>query len=124
MGHGCNKCENRSKSEIMIENYLISKSILFKVEYKFKDLRYKYPLRFDFAIIDEEGKVKYLIEFQGRQHFEFVEKFHENDSNFEIYKLRDEMKVKYCEENQIKLYTIRYNENIKNMLEKIISENE
>lgn len=34
-GHGCNKCENRSKSEVIIENYLLSNSINFKIEYKF-----------------------------------------------------------------------------------------
>jgi len=123
-GHGCNKCENRSKSEIIIEKYLISKSIVFETEFKFDGLRYKYPLRFDFAIFDDKNKVKYLIEFQGRQHFEFVKKFHENIQNFEVYKIRDEIKAKYCEDNKIKLFTIKYNENIENILEKIISEND
>jgi hypothetical protein len=34
------------------------------------------------------------------------------------------MKIKYCENNNIKLYIIRYDENIEESLEKIIKENE
>jgi hypothetical protein len=123
-GHACNKCENRSKSEIIIENILISKSINFKIEYKFFDLRYIYPLRFDFAIFDDENNLKYLLEFNGRQHYEFVRKFHVEEKNFEIYKERDKIKMDYCEKNNIKVFIIKYNDDIEKELEKIINENE
>lgn len=123
-GHGCNKCENRSKSEVIIENYLLSNSINFKIEYKFQDLRYKYPLRFDFVILDESENIKYLLEFNGRQHYEFVRKFHVTEDNFEIYKERDRIKKDYCETMNIKLHIISYKEDIIESLKKIIKDNE
>ena len=120
-GHACNKCENRSKSELIIENILNSNLINFKTEYKFNGLRYIYPLRFDFAIFDESDNLKYLIEFNGRQHYEFVKKFHENESNFNVYKERDRIKMDYCKKNNIKIFIIKYNDNIEEQLKKIIS---
>lgn len=123
-GHGCNKCENRSKSEVIIENYLLTNSINFEIEYKFQDLRYKYPLRFDFAILDENLNIKYLLEFNGRQHYEFVRKFHVTEDNFEIYKERDRIKKEYCETMNIKLHIISFKENIIESLKKIVNENE
>ena len=40
-------------------------------EYSFKDLvsLTGRPLRFDFAVFDDEGEIDFLIEFQGKQHY-------------------------------------------------------
>lgn len=122
-GHGCNKC-NRSNGEIIIENLLDSKEIIYKTEFTFEDLRYKYPLRFDFAIIDSNKCIKYLIEFNGKQHYNYYPRFHRSEIEFEDSMLRDEMKIKYCKDNNIKLYIISYKDDLYESIEKIIKENE
>lgn len=44
-----------------------------------------------------------LIECQGRQHTEFVKHFHGQAENFYSQKRRDNLKVEYCEENNLTL---------------------
>ncbi len=122
-GHGCNKC-NRSSGEINIENYLNNKNIIYKIEFIFENLRHKYPLRFDFAIFDNSNNLKYLIEFNGKQHYQYYPNFHKSETDFQDQLLRDNMKIKYCEDNGIKLYFISYKDNLEAELEKIIRENE
>ena len=122
-GHGCNKC-NRSSGEINIENYLNNKKIIYKIEFIFETLRHKYPLRFDFAIFDNSNNLKYLIEFNGKQHYSYNTRFHKSETDFQDQLLRDNMKIKYCKDNNIKLYIIRYNDDLESILEKIIKENE
>lgn len=122
-GHGCNKC-NRSTGEINIENFLDDNKIIYETEFSFNDLRYRYPLRFDFAIIDKNRDVKFLIEFNGKQHYDYYPKFHKSEKDFEESLIRDGMKIEYCEKNNIKLYIIRYDDDLELSLEKIINENE
>ena len=33
------------------------------------------PLRFDFVIFDDDNKIDFIIEYQGRQHYEPSSKF-------------------------------------------------
>ena len=51
--------------------------INFKEEYSFPDLTSPNGtlLRFDFAVFDDEGNLEFLIEYQGRQHYEASSKF-------------------------------------------------
>ena len=44
-----------------------------------------------------------LVECQGRQHTEFVKHFHGQVENFYSQKRRDNLKVEYCEENNLTL---------------------
>ena len=53
----------RSWGEKEIAEYLSQNNIKFAKEYSFKDLKQKYPLRFDFAILDTNNKVLCLIEY-------------------------------------------------------------
>lgn len=122
-GHGCNKC-NRSNGEINIENFLDDNEIIYETEFSFNDLRYRYPLRFDFAIMDKNRDVRFLIEFNGKQHYDYYPKFHKSENDFEESLIRDGMKIEYCEKNNIKLYIIRYDDDLELSLEKIINENE
>lgn len=121
-GHGCNKC-NRSFGEIEIENFLEENNIEYKTEYTFDDLRYRYPLRFDF-VVTEYNNIKYLIEFNGKQHYNYYPNFHNSENDFIESKERDQLKIDYCLDNNIKLYIIRYDENLNEHLQKIIKENE
>ena len=122
-GVGCPSC-NKSSGEQIIESYLNKKSIKFKSEYIFENLRIKKPLRFDFAIIDNDNKIKYLIEYNGIQHYEYRSALHKSKKDFEESLIRDNMKIEYCEKNNIKLYIIRYDDDLELSLEKIIKENE
>ena len=121
-GHGCNKC-NRSKGEILIENLLESNNIEYKTEFIFSDLRHKYPLRFDFAIFNN-SELKYLIEFNGKQHYEYYPSFHRSYDEYNESLKRDTLKIDYCKNKNIKLYILRFDSDICSELEKIIKENE
>ena len=59
-----------SRGEIKIEEILKESGLDFKMEYIFPELKSPNgrPLRFDFAIFNDNGEVKMLIEFDGKQH--------------------------------------------------------
>ena len=57
----------------------------------------------------------------GRQHYEPIE-FFGGINNFIAQQKRDYMKLEYCKNNQIPLFIIKYNENIKERLEEILNE--
>lgn len=56
-----------SNMERKIHNILLENNIPFKEEYIFPDLKSTSgkPLRFDFAIFDEDGDIDFLIEANG-----------------------------------------------------------
>ena len=47
--------------------------------------------------------MKILIECQGQQHDKFTKHFHKTIENFRASKKRDNLKVEYCEENDLTL---------------------
>jgi len=57
-----------SRGEIKIEDILIKAGFVFKEEYSFPDLVAESgrPLRFDFVVFDDDGKIDFIIEYQGR----------------------------------------------------------
>lgn len=59
-------CLGKSLGQDIIRNILIKNNISFETEFKFDDLKDKSCLRFDFALFDENEKLKKLIEFDGR----------------------------------------------------------
>lgn len=114
-----------SIGENIIENILRENQILYKKEYTFKDcinqetLR---PFRFDFAILNEDNSVKFLLEFDGRQHYygPDTSSWH-NAMSLEEIQERDEIKNQYCQNNNIQLKRIPYYDlnkiNIDNILD-------
>jgi hypothetical protein len=56
-----------SRGEIKIEEILKESGLSFTEEYSFPDLVSPSgrPLRFDFAVFDDEGEIDFLIEYQG-----------------------------------------------------------
>lgn len=66
-----------SRGEIKIAEILEMNNIVFKEEYEFPGLKSPNgrPLRFDFAIFDDDGNLDFLIEYQGKQHYQAVSKF-------------------------------------------------
>lgn len=66
-----------SRGEIKIAEILEMNDINFIEEYTVPGLVSSNgkPLRFDFAIFGDDGNLDFLIEFQGRQHYEAVSKY-------------------------------------------------
>ena len=63
---------NASRGEIKIREILEEAGLDFKMEYIFPDLKTSNgrPLRFDFVVFDDDGKIDFLIEYQGKQHYQ------------------------------------------------------
>jgi DNA anti-recombination protein RmuC len=57
-----------SRGEICIEEILEEAGLPFKMEYSFPELTSSSgrPLRFDFVVFDDDGKIDFIIEYQGR----------------------------------------------------------
>lgn len=66
-----------SRGEIKIFEVLTDAGLNFEEEYIFPGLNSNNgrPLRFDFAVFDDEGNVDFLIEYQGIQHYQASSKF-------------------------------------------------
>ena len=111
-GQRCFVC-NQPKGEVEIAKILKKLNIRFIPQYRFDDCKYKYKLPFDFYLPDFNT----CIEFDGKQHFIPV-KYFGGEEGFKERKRRDELKNKYCKENDIKLIRIPYNsfKDIKNIL--------
>ena len=98
-----------SRGEIKICDILDSAGVVFKEEYSFPDLISSSgrPLRFDFAVFDDEGNLDFLIEYQGVQHYEAKSKFGGARGLFQ-QQYNDRMKREYCEKHGYKLIAIPY----------------
>lgn len=117
-GKGCPRC-NTPKGELAIAKFLDNKNIYYIRQYKFDDCKNKNHLFFDFYLSD----YNMCIEYDGEQHFEIVDFSSHNQERakkqFEKIKLRDNIKNKYCQQNNIKLLRIPYwdFDNIEKILE-------
>lgn len=111
------KCRktNSSKGEKRIAKFLKENQIEFEVEKKFKDLKNKESLRFDFYLSD----LNIAIEYDGIHHFKPIEHFG-GKIYLEETKKRDEIKNNYCRDNEITLIRIPYYNY--NSIEDILSE--
>lgn len=101
-----------SKAEDYIYNYLTSKNIKFIHQHTFENLISIRKLKFDFAIIDANNKLLKLIEYDGEQHY-FPVRFGgidiiKSEENFKYLQNLDEMKNRYCRDNNIELIRIPY----------------
>lgn len=98
-----------SKGEIKIYNILVKYGVPFAEEYEFPDLvsTSGRHLRFDFAIFNDDGSLDFLIEFQGRQHYQPVSKFGGNRA-VQKQKYNDNQKRIYCMRHGINLVTIPF----------------
>ena len=113
-GTRCPYCNNMSNGEKLMFDFLKSKNIKFKTEYKFSDCRNINPLPFDFGIFDNFWNLKFVIEVDGGFHRDVVIM---NNSitkdkaikNLKDQQKRDKIKDDYCLDNNIKLYRIEYN---------------
>ena len=100
-----------SRGEVKIAEILEMNGINFKEEVEFPDLKSSNgnPLRFDFAIYNDDDTLDFLIEYQGKQHYEAVSKYG-GSKGFHRQRYNDNMKRRYCVLNDIKLIEIPYTE--------------
>jgi Zn finger protein HypA/HybF involved in hydrogenase expression len=111
-GNGCPNCKNKiSKGENIIINYLKENNISFIPQHKFENCKYKKLLPFDFYLPD----YNMCIEYDGSQHFKIS---WNNIEKFKLIQIRDKIKTDYCNNSNIKLIRIKYNDNIIEKLEK------
>lgn len=98
-----------SRGEIKIHEILEEAGLNFVEEYSFPDLVSSSgrPLRFDFAVFDDEGNLDFLIEFQGIQHYQAKSKFG-GASGLRKQQYNDMQKRRYCKEHNIILIAIPY----------------
>ena len=100
-----------SRGEIKIEEILDEAGLTFEEEYIFPELRSDNgrPLRFDFVIFDDDGKIDFIIEYQGKQHYEPTAKFG-GKKGFYQQKYNDNKKRRFCALHDLKLIEIPYTE--------------
>ena len=99
---GCMK----SKGENKISFLLQSQNIIFEREKTFEDCKMEYShqnLRFDFYVDN-----KYLIEYDGEQHFKCSGKGWNTQEHLEATQQRDAFKNQYCKDHNIPLIRIPY----------------
>ena len=102
---------NASRGEIKIREILEEAGLDFKMEYIFPDLKTSNgrPLRFDFVVFDDDGKIDFLIEYQGKQHYEPSNKFGGKRGFFQ-QQYNDNQKRRFCALHDLKLIEVPYTE--------------
>ena len=100
-----------SRGEICIEEILQQAGLSFKMEYSFEGLNSSNgrPLRFDFAVFDDDGNIDFLIEYQGRQHYEPSSKYG-GKKGFYQQQFNDNKKRRFCALHGITLIEVPYTE--------------
>lgn len=98
-----------SRGEIKIEEILQEAGLIFEEEYSFPDLvsTSGRPLRFDFAVFDDDHNLAFLIEYQGIQHYEPKSKFG-GYTGLRKQQYNDMKKKEYCQKHNIILLEIPY----------------
>lgn len=97
-----------SKGEAEIEFFLIQNNIKYKRQFIFPDCKYQKALPFDFAIFSNTGDLICVIEYDGEQHYHYIEHWHKTEEGFKQQQLRDNIKTNFCKLNNIELIRIPY----------------
>lgn len=95
--------ERGSKDQRILYDFLVELYPQYEVIYEFPlfDLNQRIDLFIPYLGI--------AVEYNGRQHYEFIEHFHKDLSGFESSKLQDSKKSNYLVEKGIKLLCVDYN---------------
>lgn len=98
-----------SRGEITIHEILEESGLKFVEEYSVPGLCSPNgrPLRFDFVVFDDDDNIDFIIEFQGRQHYEASAKFGGKRGLYQ-QQFNDNKKRRYCALHDIRLIEIPY----------------
>ena len=105
-----------------INIYLTNHNINFKPEYCVPIKGFKGLARYDFAVFDNNYKIKFLIEYHGRQHYQVANSWNDTSDDLLDRQNKDLMKRQWAKENNIPIYEIPHWEfkNITTILDNII----
>lgn len=95
-----------SKGEEKIIELLQKGRYKFEREKRFKDLK-RGLYRFDFYVVGGRA-IPCALEYNGEQHYQYVDKFYSSRAEFEAAKERDRRKISYCLAHNIPIYVIPY----------------
>ncbi len=99
-------CMN-SLGEWKIKNILQENNIKYKEQFTFDDLMgEERKLKFDFAIFNNKEELRFLIEYQGKQHYQ--RGWNDTEKEFTLYQEYDKKKKAYCLNHNIPLMIIPY----------------
>ncbi len=116
-GQGCPVCKE-SRGEKEIRDILKENAIIFENQKKFDDCRNINPLPFDFYL----PEYNICIEYNGRQHYQTVSNnFFGDEEQLMQTQKRDKIKYHYCKNNDIKLVVIKYDENISEKVNELLT---
>jgi very-short-patch-repair endonuclease len=110
-GKGCGRCRE-SKGEREIANILSKNNIIFETQKTFGQCKIKNYLPFDFYL----PTLNVCIEFDGEQHYKIVDWFG-GEEGFKTTQKNDKFKTKFCKKHKIKLIRIKYNQDIKDVVD-------
>lgn len=116
---GCIGC---SIGEAQVKELLLLNDVTFTQQHTFPDLRSISRgglLRFDFAVWNPDGSLNCLIEFNGEQHY-YQEKKYKYFGRLQREET-DELKREYCRSNNLKLFEIRFDDDIPARVNDIIN---
>ena len=116
-GRGCPVC-NESHGEKYIRNYLDEHNIKYIPQKRFKDLKDKTYLSYDFYLPNNN----ILIEYQGIQHYESINiKGIGKYSDLEKQQYHDNLKREYAKNNGYKLLELKYTLDTQELVNKYLS---
>ena len=114
-GQGCPIC-NESHGERFIRNYLDKNHVEYIPQKRFKDLKDKTYLSYDFYL----PKQKILIEYQGIQHYT-SRKYFGGDKQLNKQQYHDKLKREYAKNNGYKLLELKYTLVTQDLVNKYLS---
>ena len=114
-------CQKKSVGEEIIMKILKQNNIKYQRQYSFDDCisPKNSKLLFDFAIFDNNNNLKYIIEYDGIQHFKSIDYFG-GEQEFNYRKLCDNIKNDYCNQHNISIIRIPYTERNKITIKDLI----
>lgn len=113
----CPNCDNKFKGESLVYQILKSRNIDFIPQHKFADCVDEKELVFDFYI----PSANVCIEYNGKQHYMPISYFGGEERYLKQVR-HDEIKRRYCEENNISLIEIKYTANTYEKVEQILKD--
>jgi hypothetical protein len=119
-GNGCPKCST-STGEKAVSEILEAYGIRFEIEKRFDGCRRVHRLPFDFYLPDRGA----LIEYDGAQHFVLAGWFDSDErarEGLELIQKRDGIKTAWARAEGFPLHRIRYDEDVKERMEQILSD--
>lgn len=116
----------KSKGESAINQWLTTHKINFISQYSHPEIFLQSGRKpsFDFAIFSKDNQLLALIEYQGKQHYEYSGYGWDNEENYQKTVSRDIQRRNWCQKLNIPLYEIPYWEfdNLEKVLYDIINE--